>query len=70
MSVEAWIIEEREKEERRRREEEERTGIRLPRTPHEMDPGPPDEPRQGRRPETGRVEILDISPRPDNVVDL
>jgi hypothetical protein len=66
MSVEAWIIEEREKEERRRREDE-APGIHLPRTPGEAGPQP-EEPRQAA---PGRVEVVEISPPLDgNVIDL
>ena len=67
MSVEAWIIEEREKEERRRREEEAKSGIHLPRTPHELDPDDASEQRQGKG---GRVQVVEISPRPDNVIEI
>lgn len=68
MSVEVWIIDELEKEEQRRREEQGGVGLHLPRRPGEVDGERSDEPRHGKQ--GGRVEILDISPRPDNVVDL
>jgi hypothetical protein len=74
MSVESWIIEEREKEDRKRREDERKTGIHLPRIPpgrRDLDAEPAIE-GQGdpRHSKGGQVEIVEISPGFESTIDL
>jgi hypothetical protein len=75
MSIESWIIEEREKEDRQRREGERKTGISLPRSPPRSPRDPDAEPSieghaEPRQSKGGQVQIVDISPGAENTIDL
>jgi hypothetical protein len=67
MTMEPWIIERLEEEERERREQDEarRSRIELPQTRPATAPEPGAAP-----PPAGGVQIVDISPRSENTIDV
>jgi hypothetical protein len=68
MSLDPWIIGQLEEEERRRREDEDarRHRIELPQTRPAEEATPEQKPTAGEE----RVQILDISPRTENAIEL
>jgi hypothetical protein len=70
MPVPPWVIDEIENERARRDEEERsrRNRIELPQSPRDDEGRAP--PTETARAPVGGVVVVDISPRPDNCIDL